>query len=270
METERPRKRQRTHSDSSLPTPPASEYEPDGSSGRLLKRATNVLSTTATALAHVAQTYETNEAVRESLIDAVNAMVKAHHAERKLIVCAVGKSAHIGMKFSATCKSLGIASSFMHACEAAHGDLGDVRSGDVVLFVSFSGRTLELLNILPHLPTSVQLIAISSQIRRENCELLAGREDGILLPAPILQPEEATFGVGAPTTSTTVALAVTDMLALSIADEIHAGSKQQIFKRNHPGGAIGMRHQELQRLKGHDTQVTILELPSPTITAEDV
>lgn len=72
------------------------------------------------------------------------------------------------------------------------------------------------------------------------CLLLANRPDAILLPAPIHESEESTFGVSAPTTSTTVAIAVGDMLALTTADRIYQDKAGAVFRKNHPGGAIGM------------------------------
>lgn len=165
----------------------------------------------------------------------------------------------------------------MHACEAAHGDLGDVRQGDVVMFISYSGRTPELLNLLPHFSEETVVIALSSQTRAEDCRLLDGRggDLGILLPAPTPETEEDSFGVAAPTTSTIMAMAVADMLALTVTEEIHGFEKRrEIFKKNHPGGAIGMNHREVEKLKkdgevGGDGGVTVLELPSPSISAGD-
>ena len=159
----------------------------------------------------------------------------------------------------------------MHACEAVHGDLGDVNAEkDVVMFVSFSGRSPELLNLEKHLPGGVRTIALSAQMKKEECALLVEREEGILLPAPIPEAEEVSFGVAAPTTSTTVALAVADMVALTVAEQMHGvESRREVFRRNHPGGAIGMRHEEVEELKKDGVAVSILELPSPSISAED-
>jgi len=92
---------------------------------------------------------------------------------------------------------------------------------------------------------------------------------GILLPAPIPVSEEASFGVSAPTTSTTVALAVSDMLALTVAERMHRSGKREVFKRNHPGGAIGMSQRDLEVVKRADVKVEVLELPSPSISAND-
>lgn len=109
------------------------------------------------------------------------------------------------------------------------------------MFITYSGRTPELLHLLPHIPESVPILALTSHTVASDCLLLAERPDAILLPAPIHQPEEESFGVCAPTTSTTVAMAVGDMLAITAADSVHQERVRQVFRKNHPGGAIGAR-----------------------------
>ena len=107
------------------------------------------------------------------------------------------------------------------------------------MFISYSGKTTELLAVLDHVPTSTPVLAITSQPRLADCPLLRDRADGILLPAPIHEPEEVSFGVCAPTTSTTVAIAVGDMLTLTLTQALYADTTKQVLKKNHPGGAIG-------------------------------
>jgi D-arabinose 5-phosphate isomerase GutQ len=254
-----PRRCKRKRSMPQLPiTPPASPDDP--SSSRVLDRAVHVLATEAAALSATTRLYSTELAARSGLVRAVESVVKANEAGGKLIICGVGKSGYIGMKVVATMKSLGIASSFLHATEAVHGDLGDIRSvsvfeskwaiglvadhclqNDVILFVTYSGKTAELMNITPHLPLDMTIMALTAHTDASKCPLLANRPDVILLPATIPESEESTFGVSAPTTSTTVAMAIGDMLALTIADRLHQDNAGAVFKRNHPGGAIGAR-----------------------------
>lgn len=74
---------------------------------------------------------------------------------------------------------------------------------------------------------------------------MAERPDAIILPAPVHELEEVSFGVSAPTTSTTVALAVADMLALAVANQIHGDGLPDVFRRNHPGGAIGAKRKKV-------------------------
>ena len=112
-------------------------------------------------------------------------------------------------------------------------------------------------------------MAMSSHFHPDDCPLLANRDSSILLPTPIPEKEEISFGVCAPTTSTTVTLAVADMLVLTIAEQMHRSRKKEVFARNHPGGAIGMTHREVQALKKADVQLEVLELPSPSISGSD-
>lgn len=110
---------------------------------------------------------------------------------------------------------------------------------DALLFISYSGKTAELMAVLDHVPASIPILAMTSQTRPADCPLLRDRPDGILLPAPIHELEEVSFGVCAPTTSTTVAIAVGDMLMLTLAQALYADTTKHVFKKNHPGGAIG-------------------------------
>ncbi|EON68113.1 hypothetical protein W97_07261 [Coniosporium apollinis CBS 100218] len=233
--TLRPLKRKRT-----LPTTPPAAIE-DPESANTLERAVHVLSTEATALSHVTRLYQTNPAAKHGLLSAVETVVNVNEAGGKLVVCGVGKSGLVGMKTVATMKSLGLGASFMHAGEALHGDLGDVRPNDALLLITFSGRTAELLSLLPHIPSTTPILVLTSHTTPAMCPLLALRPDAILLPGPIHESEEESFGVAAPTTSTTVAMAIGDMLALTAVDRIHGERTRKVFKKNHPGGAIGAR-----------------------------
>ncbi|KAH0194651.1 sugar isomerase, partial [Aureobasidium melanogenum] len=201
-------------------------------------------------------------------------ITRSQAAGGKIIVCGVGKSGLVGRKTVATLKSLSIAASFMHAAEAAHGDLGDIREHDVLFFISYSGKTPELLNLLPHLPRQLQIVALTSQSKASECPLLKEHENGILLPAPLFELEEVSFGVSAPTTSTTVQIAIGDMLALTVADQLHE-NKGKTFKKNHPGGAIGAVTRESAKSIADARQqpvapleVVPLELPSPSLSAQ--
>ncbi|KAF2434137.1 SIS domain-containing protein [Tothia fuscella] len=219
-------------------TPLADITEPE--SQKTLERAVHVLATEAEALSHVTRLYSTDPIARKGLLSAVECIVNVNEARGKVLVCGVGKSGYIAQKMVATMKSLGLASSFLHATEAMHGDLGDIRSTDAILFITFSGKTPELLSFLPHIPSEIPILAITAHSNPSSCQLLANRPDSILLPAPIHESEEKTFGVSAPTTSTTVAIAIGDMIALTAADRMHQAEAGAVFKRNHPGGAIGL------------------------------
>lgn len=121
----------------------------------------------------------------------------------------------------------------------------DVFQNDTMLLISFSGRSPELLSLLPHIPTSVPVIALTSHTQPSECPLLslhAPSGMGILLSAPIHEDEEASLGVSAPTSSTTVALCLGDALAIAIARKLHTAPDKgpaEVFRSHHPGGAIG-------------------------------
>ncbi|EMD88690.1 hypothetical protein COCC4DRAFT_71977 [Bipolaris maydis ATCC 48331] len=237
-------KRKRAPSDAQPLTPPLSADDPKGT--HLLSRAVHVLSTAASALSQVTFLYQSDHVARHGLLQAVEVITKNSEAGGKLIVCGVGKSGLVGRKIVATMKSLGIASSFMHAAEALHGDLGDIRKNDAVMFISYSGKTAELVALLDHIPSHTPILAITSHTKPSECPLLRGRPRSILLPAPIHELEEVSFGVCAPTTSTTVTIAVGDMLALTIAEAMHQEDTKIVFRRNHPGGAIGAKTRRIE------------------------
>ncbi|KAF1948637.1 SIS domain-containing protein [Byssothecium circinans] len=218
-------------------TPPLTMDDPEGAS--LLSHGVHVLSTAATALSQVTILYQCDPTAREGLLRAVECIKVANEAGGKLLVCGVGKSGLVGRKTVATMKSLGIACSFLHPSEALHGDLGDIRPNDAIMFISYSGKTAELMAVLNHVPASTPVLAVTSQTKPSDCPLLNDRPKGILLPAPIHEKEETSFGVCAPTTSTTVTIAVGDMLALTLAEVMYADDTKAVFRKNHPGGAIG-------------------------------
>ncbi|KAF2117319.1 hypothetical protein BDV96DRAFT_490464 [Lophiotrema nucula] len=231
----------RKRADSTPLTPPLSLSDPEAATS--LDRAVHVLSTAATALSQVTLLYQSDHNARDGMLQAVECLTRVNRAGGKLLICGVGKSGLVGRKTVATMKSLGLGCSFLHAAEALHGDLGDIKDNDAVMFISYSGKTPELLSVLKHIPRSTPILAITSHKSAEQCPLFYNRPGSILLPAPIHELEETSFGVCAPTTSTTVAIAVGDMLALTVAEALHDGQTKQVFQRNHPGGAIGAKVQ---------------------------
>jgi D-arabinose 5-phosphate isomerase GutQ len=97
--------------------------------------------------------------------------------------------------------------------------------------------------MMAHIPSSLPVITMTSHDDPTISPLIGNRPGSILLPTPIPEPEDYSFGVSAPTTSTTVAMALGDSLALSIAKKMHAAegrTTRDVFKGHHPGGAIGM------------------------------
>lgn len=148
-----------------------------------------------------------------------------------LIISGVGKSGLIGTKIASTFSSLGLPSFFLHPTEAMHGDLGRVTKLDAIVLISKSGTTEELLNMLPYV-----------QIPKERIVALVGKVDspiahkaGIVLDASV--EKEACINDLAPTTSTTVALAMGDAMAVLFENVAHVSKEK--FAVNHPAGLLG-------------------------------
>jgi arabinose-5-phosphate isomerase len=150
-----------------------------------------------------------------------------------VIVTGMGKAGWIGQKISASLASLGTASHFLHPAEAIHGDLGRIRSGDVVLALSNSGETAEIVNLLPRIESfGVSIIAMTSKLdsslaNHASLVLDFGRVD-----------ESCHLGL-APSASTTVMLALGDALALSVS-QLRAFQATD-FVKFHPGGSLGVK-----------------------------
>ncbi|KAK1700625.1 SIS domain-containing protein [Colletotrichum godetiae] len=224
-----------------------------------LHAATHVLKTEAAALRSVANLYETDPVARDGFNRTVAAITRHKGEKGKLIITGVGKSGHIANKLVATFNSLSLTSVFLNPIDALHGDLGIIQKHDILLFITFSGKTSELFSLLPHLEKPSSLVILTGHTRPDTCELIKLRPDTILLPAPVHESETSSFGVSAPTTSTTVALAVGDALAIAAAQELHP-SVAQVFSKNHPGGAIGAAFRKPQ---------TILDLAIPWVDIDD-
>ncbi len=173
----------------------------------------------------------------------------------RVVVTGIGKSGHIARKIAATLASTGTPAFFVHAAEASHGDLGMITADDVVLLLSNSGETDELVSLLPHLKRQgAQLIALtgneqSSLAQAANVHLDAG-----------VDAEACPLGL-APTASTTAALALGDALALTLLDA--RGFSVEDFARSHPGGSLG------RRLLTHvsDVMRSGADVPSVPLTA---
>lgn len=119
--------------------------------------------------------------------------------------------------------------------------------------ITYSGTTGELLALLPHISESIPLIAMTSHTDPSTCPLLANRQNSLLLPAPIHEAEKTSFDISAPTTSTTVALALGDALALAVGQTLYTAvgrSSADVFRLNHPGGAIGAAATPLVKIPG--------------------
>ena len=151
----------------------------------------------------------------------------------KLIVTGVGKSGHIGAKMAATLSSTGTPSFYFNPLDAYHGDLGVVGNDDIILALSNSGQTDELLRLLPYFQEKkIPVISMSG-----NPESLLAKNTDVHITVTV-RSEASPLGL-APTTSTTAALAVGDALACALM--LARDFKVQDFARFHPGGSLGKR-----------------------------
>lgn len=151
-----------------------------------------------------------------------------------IVTTGVGKSGIIAQKLSATLTSLNAPAFFVHPVDACHGDMGMMRSGDVLIALSYSGQTSELTAILRHASwLGVPVIGITSE---RDSELARASAKAIILP----RVKEAWGRV--PTASTTAMMVMGDCLAVGLAGK--RGLTEEDFKRTHPGGAIGAAAQK--------------------------
>ncbi|MCG2793260.1 MAG: KpsF/GutQ family sugar-phosphate isomerase [Weeksellaceae bacterium] len=184
--------------------------------------------------AHQALDIEINElkGLRNRLNDSfIKSVFAINEVKGKLIVVGIGKSAHVANKIVATLNSTGTPSQFLHAAEAIHGDLGVIQKQDVVLCISYSGNSPEIVNLLPFLKDySSALIAMTG-----NVESKLAKAADIVLNTHV--DKEACPNKLAPTSSTTVQMALGDALAVCLMEL--KDFKEIDFAKFHPGGSLG-------------------------------
>ena len=170
------------------------------------------------------------ERLNGAFLDAVNLILAGRG---RVIVSGIGKSGHIGRKIASTLASTGTPAFFVHPAEASHGDLGMITPDDVVIAISNSGESMEILNILPSIKRQgAKLIAVTGRPQST-----LARDADIHLDAAVAQ-EACPLNL-APTASTTAVLALGDALAVALLDARGFGAED--FARSHPGGALGRR-----------------------------
>lgn len=173
----------------------------------------------------------------------------------RVIVCGIGKSGHIARKIAATLASTGTPSQFLHASEAAHGDLGMVTMDDCVLVLSNSGETTELSDVIRY--TRRYRIPLIGMASRTDSTLLKASDIALLLP----RAQEACPTGLAPTTSTTLTMALGDALAVAIMER--RGFTPEKFHQFHPGGALGVQLVAVGEVmhRGRDMPVVSADTP---------
>jgi len=162
---------------------------------------------------------------------AVDVVVDALKRRGKIVIVGIGKSGNIGQKIAATLTSTGSTSVVLNSVDALHGDLGIVNDGDVILALSYSGESEELLNLLPAIKRfSVRIIAFTGNTRSS-----LARHSDVALNVKV-HKEACPFNL-APTSSTTAMLVMGDALAMAVLQA--RGFKQKDYAQRHPSGAIG-------------------------------
>ena len=191
---------------------------------QILKRARDVLNIESNGILSVM------ERLDESFVHAVDLL---RRCRGKVVVTGLGKSGLICRKIAATLASTGTPSFFLHAGDGVHGDLGMVMKGDVILALSNSGETEEILKLIPHFTLNgLKIIAMTG-----NPDSTLAKAADVVLEVGVRE-EACPLGL-APTASTTAALAMGDALAVVLLEE--NGFKEEDFASRHPGGILGRK-----------------------------
>jgi len=173
-------------------------------------------------------------------------------ASGRVIISGMGKSGHVGRKITATLASTGTPAHFVHPGEASHGDLGMIQPDDVILAMSWSGESSELADIIAYARhNGVKLIAITS---RADSSLGLGADICLALP----RAKEACPNGLAPTTSTTMQLALGDALAVALLES--RGFTSQDFRRYHPGGKLGAQLRQVRAVMHTGDRLPLIQL----------
>lgn len=198
--------------------------------------------------AEVETLYKLRDILSHSLTQALNIM---QEAKGRIIITGMGKSGHIGKKIAASLASTGTPSFFVHPAEASHGDLGMITEDDVVIAISNSGESRELVDILTYCKRfGIKLIGIT-----KNIESSLAKSSDVLLPLPN-NGEACPLGL-APTNSTTATLVLGDILTVGLIDR--RGFSKSDFNDRHPGGKLGSILQKVSDLMHTDSEMPILE-----------
>jgi arabinose-5-phosphate isomerase len=209
-----------------------------------------VLSVEAEALGQLA------DGLGEAFVQAVEALFRA---DGRIVCSGMGKSGHVARKIAATLASTGAPALFVHPGEASHGDLGMIGAGDVILALSKTGETRELADILAYAKRfSIPLIAITAV-----ADSALGRAADIVLAIP--DAPEAADALNAPTTSTTLQMALGDALAVALLER--RGFTASDFGVLHPGGKLGAMLRTVGDLMHGPAELPLVEPKTPMARA---
>ena len=216
--------------------------------------------TTAADLALARKVLQTEAAAILALVDRLDerfdkAIRLLLDCRGRVIVTGIGKSGIICRKIAATLSSTGTPALFLHPAEAIHGDLGVITADDVIVALSHSGETEELLRLLETIKRlGARLIAITG-----NCQSTLGTAAEVALDCGV--SEEACPMNLVPTASTTAALALGDALAMTLL--VAKGFREEDFAHRHPGGKLGKRLMRVERLMNSGDRIPAVEAHTP-------
>lgn len=185
----------------------------------------------------------------------IEALDMIEQATGRVVITGMGKSGHVANKIAATLASTGQPAFFVHPGEASHGDLGMVQQDDVVIALSNSGETTELSDIIAF--TRRYRIGLIGMVGRAGSTLAEGADVALVIPD---SPEACPMGL-APTTSTTVMLALGDALAVCLLER--KGFTAQDFRNFHPGGKLGQRLLKVADLIHTGAQMPLIDEDAP-------
>ncbi|KAK6465403.1 Polysialic acid capsule expression protein [Scheffersomyces coipomensis] len=194
------------------------------------------------AVNHLYLQYQTDKFSQTNLLESLQILFKTNYINKgKIVISGIGKSFKIANKLVATLNSLSIHASTLHPSEALHGDLGLIdESKDCLILLTASGNTTELLQLLPHLSSSLPIVLLTCN---RNSKLSSHPQINSLLytELPNYLNEESIHGLPAPTVSTTLSLILADATILALSEMIERDllKRKKQFSMKHPGGSIG-------------------------------
>jgi D-arabinose 5-phosphate isomerase GutQ len=239
---------------------------PDSSTVNPIGTFYSILETQTHSIQHLVHQYRNSGFSQSQLKKSLNILNSSLLKGGKIVISGVGKSHKIAAKIVATLNSLGLQSALLHPSEALHGDLGIIRKEayDCLIFISSSGRSPELLQLLPYIPLEIPIVLLTNQ----KTSLLSQHfqiKSLLYAELPLQLSEEATYGLTAPTISTTLSLTLADAVSISLAELYisNLADRKRVFRDRHPGGAIGQTYLSKQS----STATSFIETPTFSSTS---